>query len=102
MELKPGSRWKSAVCEAEFAIVRPPKIACAVHCGGAPLVPLAAARPAGAALDEAHAKGSLLGKRYVDDALQLEVLCTKSGRGSLAVDGRPLAQKDAKRLPSSD
>ena len=25
MELKPGSRWKSAVCPAEVVIVRPPK-----------------------------------------------------------------------------
>src|SRR5438309_533445 len=24
MELKPGSRWKSAVCDGEFVVVRPP------------------------------------------------------------------------------
>ena len=44
----------------------------------------------------------LLGKRYVDDESDIEVLCTKAGDGALAVDGRPLVLKTAKPLPSSD
>jgi hypothetical protein len=54
---------------------------------------------------EPHAdarEGALLGKRYVEDALGLEVLCTKAGEGTLAVDGTALPIKDAKPLPSSD
>ena len=35
----------------------------------------------------AHAQGSLIGKRYVDAAEALELLCTKGGEGSLSVDG---------------
>ena len=26
MELKPGSRWKSAVCDTEVVVVRPPMV----------------------------------------------------------------------------
>jgi hypothetical protein len=46
--------------------------------------------------------GPLLGKRYADDDLGLELLCTRAGTGALTVDGRPLLLKGAKPLPSSD
>jgi len=62
----------------------------------------AAERPEGGAPDAAHASGSLLGKRYIDEDSGLEALCAKPGAGSLSADGRPLAVKDAKKLPSSD
>jgi hypothetical protein len=32
----------------------------------------------------------------------LEVLCTKGGKGSLAIGGRPIGAKEAKKLPASD
>ncbi len=44
----------------------------------------------------------MLGKRYVDAAGTLEVLCSKPGPGGLASGGEPLALKTAKPLPSSD
>ena len=44
----------------------------------------------------------LLGKRYVDPADTIEVLCTKPGEGALAFDDRVLDVKSAKPLPSSD
>jgi hypothetical protein len=46
--------------------------------------------------------GTLLGKRYADEAIGLEVLCTKAGQGSLSVGDTALAVKEAKPLPSSD
>jgi hypothetical protein len=46
--------------------------------------------------------GAQLGKRYADEELNLELLCTKAGPGTLAVDGRPLGLKGVKQLPSSD
>ena len=46
--------------------------------------------------------GILLGKRYSDGATGLEVLCTKAGEGSLALNGESLLLKEAKPLPSSD
>ena len=66
------------------------------------MVALDAEASAGGAVDPAHSEGTQLGKRYADDALGLELLCTKAGEGSLSVDGAPLGLKDAKPLPSSD
>ena len=102
MDLKPGSRWKSAVCDAEFVVVRPPKTPATLQCGGAPVIPHAEARAAGAALSADHSAGSAAGKRYADPETGLEALCSKAGAGSLAVDGRALAATDAKKLPASD
>jgi hypothetical protein len=48
------------------------------------------------------AEGTAMGKRYTNEAGDLEVLCTKAGDGSLGAGGEALAQKDAKALPSSD
>ena len=102
MSLKAGSRWKSAVCDTEVVVVRPPKQEGSLACGGVPMVPNGAERPVGATLAKAHSGGSALGKRYVDIGQGLEVLCTKAGQGSLSFDSRPLGLHEAKRLPSSD
>lgn len=102
MELKPGSRWKSAVCDTEAVVVRPPKGEATLECGGAPMLPHTADKAAGGAVAEAHSAGSLLGKRYEDAESGVELLCTKGGAGSLSVSGRPVVVKEAKKLPSSD
>jgi hypothetical protein len=102
MELKPGSRWKSAVCDAEVVVVRPPSGAGALECGGHAMVPHASERPSGAILAPDRAGGSLLGKRYTDPETGLEALCSKAGTGALSFSGQVLVVKDAKKLPSSD
>ena len=53
-------------------------------------------------VDASHAEGTLLGKRYISAAGDLELLCTKPGDGSLAANGTALSLKEAKPLPSSD
>ena len=50
----------------------------------------------------APGSGTLLGKRYVDDAGTLELLCTKGGPATLAANGAVLSVKAAKPLPASD
>jgi hypothetical protein len=103
MELKPGSRWKSAVCAGEIVIVRPPKVAAAtLECGGHPVVAFNAERPAGLAPATDAAGGLPMGKRYVDEESGLEALVSKGGQGALSLNGRPMKLKDAKALPSSD
>ena len=102
MELKPGSRWKSAVCTAEVVIVRPPTTAVQLECGGHPMVAFGAERPEGLTPAADRAEGLKMGKRYVDQDTGLEALVSKAGDGSLSIDGRPLKLKDAKALPSSD
>ena len=102
VELKPGSKVRSAVCSTEVVVVKAPSALVELECGGAPMVPATAEAPSAAAVDPARAEGTLLGKRYADEASGLELLCTKGGEGSLSVGGAILPLKDAKPLPSSD
>lgn len=99
VEFRAGTRLRSTVCTTEIVIVRP--AAGAVACGGQPMVPVDGAAGA-AAVDGAHAEGTLLGKRYADPASGLEVLCTRAGEGSLSLGDHPLRLTGAKPLPSSD
>jgi len=102
VEVTAGSRWRSVVDSTEVVVVRAPASPVELECGGCPMVPhgtdVAELKP----IDDRHRAGTVLGKRYVDDELGLEVLCTKAGEASLAVAGRPLVVKTAKPLPSSD
>lgn len=100
MELKPGSRLRSAVCSTEVVVVRAAPVE--LRCGGRPMVPADGAGISDAVQDEAPAERTLLGKRYADPESGLEVLCTKAGTGSLTLGDAPLRVKDAKPLPSSD
>ncbi|KPF91824.1 hypothetical protein IP81_07035 [Novosphingobium sp. AAP83] len=102
MDIKPGSRWKSAVCDAQLVVVRPPKQAGELQCGGVAVLELADATAPGGDVHPDHAGGVMIGKRYTDAETGIEVLGAKAGRGSLSFDGRPLQLKDAKPLPASD
>ncbi len=96
--MKPGTKLKSTVCDTEVMVIRGSGVV--VECGGAPM---AEERPAErGTIDPKQAQGTLIGKRYVDAAGTVELLCVKPGRGSLSVGGAPLQLKDAKPLPASD
>ncbi len=96
--MKPGTKLKSAVCDTEVMVIR--GSTAVVDCGG---VPLTEERPAQRApIDPAFAEGTKIGKRYVDAAGTVELLCVKAGQGSLSIGGVALQLKDAKPLPSSD
>jgi hypothetical protein len=100
--IKPGLRLKSAVCATEVMVIRAPAGEATVSCGGAEMLAVGESAPAGLSLAAAQSQGSLIGKRYVDAGERFELLCTKAGEGSLAIDGAALAVKQAKALPSSD
>ena len=102
MQIKPGSRWRSGVCDGEIVIVRPPKTDETLACGGVPMKP--ASEPTGekAPMTDRSGEPPLVGKRYGDEASGLEVLCNKAGSGVLTFGGRPLVVREAKKLPSSD
>jgi hypothetical protein len=96
--MKAGTKLKSAVCDTEVMVIRGSNVV--IECGGVPMVE---ERPAQrAALNAALAEGTKIGKRYVDAAGTVELLCVKAGQGSLAIAGTKLTLKDAKPLPSSD
>ena len=99
---KAGTRLKSAVCSSELMIVVAPAGETTLTCGGAPVIELSAEAPADAAMDVEQKHGTQMGKRYTNEAGDIEVLCTKPGEGGLAVDGTALVIKGAKPLPSSD
>ena len=102
MDLKPGSRWKSAVCDAQLVVVRPPKTAGELRCGGAAVLPIDdPATPTGE-ISPDFAEGVAIGKRYVDEESGLEVLGAKAGQGSLAFNDNAMTIKGAKPLPASD
>jgi len=100
--LKPGSRIRSVVCATEVMVIICPDRDVDVTCGGLPMIELGAEPPPGATIDSAAAGGTQIGKRYVNPAGDLELLCTKPGKGTLAADGTALAVKGAKPLPASD
>jgi hypothetical protein len=102
MKLRPGQKLHSAVCDAQVVVVRAPAVEVEVGCGGAPLLDDGQDPDGTPTLDASLGDGPLLGKRYADDDLGLELLCTRAGTGALTVDGRLLLVKGAKPLPSSD
>lgn len=98
--LHPGDQLACATGTTRVIVIRAPQSATgSVECGGIPMVPAQAvptSQPPGEAPD------TLIGKRYVDPADTLELLCTASGAGHLTYGGKPLAVKAPKALPASD
>ena len=95
-------RLKSAVCNAEVMVIKAPPSEYELCCGGQELLEMCATLDPAASPASGFDGGSLVGKRYVDEAEKIELLCTKAGQGSLALAGQLLNTKQAKALPSSD
>jgi hypothetical protein len=98
--LKPGDQLAGTTSSTRVVVIRTPAEPVELTCGGAPMVPAATAeqRPA----DPAAEVTTVIGKRYESADGTLEVLCTASGAGELAVGGTALTLKSAKPLPASD
>ena len=101
MELKAGSRWTSAVSDVEVVVVKAPASDVALTCGGAEMVPLGTEGTGGGAAAGLDAEIPV-GKRFSDEAGEIELLITKGGVGTLSLNGEALDIKAAKPLPSSD
>lgn len=96
MQLKPGLKLKVPGTTTEIIVIQAPAGDVTLTCGGVPMSPDGAGDP-GAVDGEV-----LIGKRYSDGAGTVELLCSATGAGPLALDGETLAVKAAKALPSSD
>lgn len=103
MKLRVGQALASTVDDTTVIVVRATADDVELTCGGAAMVDSKAAAgvPKGTP-DPDQLEGALLGKRYADDDLGLELLCTKGGKGTLAVSGKALPVKGARPLPASD
>ena len=98
--LKPGARLFSSVCSTEMIVVKDPGGEVEVTIGGVPATTSMPERSG--EVVEGHGGGASIGKRYVDGAGSVELLCSKSGDGVPAINGELLYLKEAKPLPSSD
>lgn len=104
MKLVAGQALFSPVDTTSVIVVRAPHEEMTVSCGGIEMVfdRAAAGSTVANRTGAATGAGALLGKRYVDDDLGLELLCTKGGQGTLTANGAILQIKAAKPLPASD
>ena len=101
MDLKAGARFQSTTCETQVVAVKAPAGDVDLRCGGAPMVELGTDAPKtdpAAGFDG----GTLMGKRYADDEVGIELLVTKAGAGALSIGETLVGLKEAKPLPASD
>jgi len=101
MKLNVGLTLYSTVDSTAVIVVRATDADVTITCGGEEMTTDKPAGDSGAAAAPSP-DGTLLGKRYADEELGLELLCTKGGPGALAVNRSPLQIKQAKPLPASD
>lgn len=102
MLLTVGKTLASAVDGATVVVVRAGADDVTLTSGGLPMYdPKSAEKPEGEP-DENQLGGVLIGKRYINAADDIELLATKPGKGSLAVNGEALVLREAKPLPASD
>lgn len=102
MKPRTGQTLVSSVDATAVVVVRAPSAEVRITCGGADMVDAKQGSVEKGTLDPGQSDGSQLGKRYADEELGIELLVTKPGQGTLAVDGRALLLKGAKPLPASD
>ena len=107
MRPRVGQMLASTVDTTAVIVVRCPDEDLEIACGGAAMVEGGGnGNTTGAAATGTTAPGptagSLLGKRYADDDLGVELLCTRAGPATLTVNGVPLPMKSAKPLPAAD
>jgi hypothetical protein len=101
-QLKAGVRLRSATDTTEVVVVRAPSEPVDLRCGGHPFNPIGTEQTELVDATPGLDQGTEIGKRYGDDGLGLELLCTNAGSASISVGSEKLAIKVAKPLPSSD
>ena len=99
--IKNGTRLASQVCDTQVIVVRSADSLDDLRCGGAPMVPIGGERSG--ELDPAFADGTVMGKRYVDEA-GAEVLVTKPGAGQPERRCRPRcsSKRSSRCRPATD
>jgi hypothetical protein len=102
MKLRPGQQFASCVDSVKMIVIRAPGDDVVLTCGGVEMVDPQQVPVPEKSPDPAWQGSVLIGKRYADEELGIELLCTKGGSGTVAVNGVLLPIKDAKPLPASD
>lgn len=102
LDLKPGTRLFGACCASEFIVVKAPTGSVDLRIGGHAALLAVDDRDESLDVTTSADDKPLMGKRYIDAADTIEVLCTKAGDGAVGMGDELLTQKDAKALPASD
>jgi hypothetical protein len=102
MDLKAGARLRSVTDTTQVVVVRAPGEPVDLRCGGRAMVPASSEPGENESIEAGFDEGTQIGKRYADEELGLEVLCTTAGPASLSIGDVRLEIKGAKPLPSSD
>lgn len=100
MTVKVGQTLVSTVDGTSVVVVRVGNAEVVLTCGGVPMVD--PKKKSTARTEVIQGEGTQIGKRYSDSTGSIEVLCTKAGEATLAINGVPLQIKSAKPLPASD
>lgn len=101
MGLKRNARLRGEADSTEVVVIRAPVGEIDLRCGGLPMVAVGTDSNPSAVLEPDYSGGTILGQRYADESLGLELLCIKPGAGSLSVGINLLQVKEAKPLPRS-
>ncbi len=102
MILTTGQALLSATDTTTVIVVRAPADEVEVTCGGVAMLDAKTNADTPKVDASGDIVGTLLGKRYEDADARIELLCTKAGTSSLAMNGVALGLKSAKPLPASD
>lgn len=103
MKPRPGQTLASPVDTTTVIVVRAPDRDIDLTCAGVDMWdPKTGGDGPGGTADPAQLTDTQLGKRYADQQLGLELLCTKPGQGTISVNGSPLTLMGPKTLPASD
>ena len=102
VSLKPGTRLFGAADTTEVIVVKAPSEPIDLRIGGHPALLDASGRSDSLQVDTPPEAAPLMGKRYVDESGNLELLCTKAGTGAIAIGDELCTVKGAKPLPASD
>lgn len=102
MRLKVGETLTSAVDGATVIVVRAGDADVELTAGGLPMYKAKTEAVPEGEPDPGLLEGVQIGKRYVNESDDVELLATKQGKGTLAIDGVTLKLRDAKPLPASD
>lgn len=101
MQLTPGARLRSAVCDGQLVVVRAPADDVDLRFGGVPVTDLGE-RVARLSPRPDRMGETPMGKRYTDVDRVVEVLVTHTGQTLLSLGDDLLIRKDTKKLPASD
>ncbi len=99
MKLKVGQTLHSQVDATALIVIKAPEAEVELTAGGLELTDV---KPETVAEGTPGTTGTQIGKRYADEELGLELLCSKAGTADVLLNGAALQLKDVKPLPASD